>query len=69
MDNHIDVDLYKEPDGSIVFEITHRELPAIDHNPMIPQAIQEMIELCKRYNLNGFILYLDPIEPPPEADD
>lgn len=68
MDNHIAIDLYKEPDGSIVFEVANRNF-TIDHNPMIPQAASEIVMLCKKYNLNGFVLYLDPITSPPEPDD
>lgn len=68
MNNHIGVDLYKEPDGSIVFEVANRDF-TIDHNPMIPQAVAEIATLCKKYNLNGFVLYLDPIEPPPIPED
>lgn len=68
MSNYIAIDLYKEPDGSIAFEVANRNF-TIDHNPMIPQAVAEIAALCKKYNLNGFSLYLDPIEPPPEAND
>ncbi len=69
MYGQIDVDLFKNEDGDIYFILEQREVPSIAHNSMIPQAIASIAEICKKYNLFGFTLYLDPITPPPEPDD
>lgn len=69
MNNHIDIDLYKNDDGSTYFMIQQLTLPPIGHNPMIPQALAEITAICKKYDVNGFTLYLDPITVPPPIDD
>lgn len=69
MDNRIDIDLFRRDDGSAYFIVAQQKLPSIRHNPMIPQALSEITDICKRYNLNGFTLYLDPITAPPALED